>query len=108
MLIAEKKSRPALLRAGIAVVLAAGAAVVLQLSALARVAPEGVAEALWVTGWALVVWSAVSVLSTIVALVRRRGGESALASAVLVGAAVTLLALTAMLHPFVGAAGGTA
>lgn len=102
MLSVEKKPHAALLPAGKAVLLAAVAAVVLQLSAAAA-APEGVAEALWVLGWALAVWSAISaVVAVVLLLARARSGDSALVSVVLVGAAVALLTMTAMLHPFVG------
>jgi hypothetical protein len=106
-------SRPALLPASAALVLAAGAAVLLQLAALLASGPEGAAEPLWVLGWALAAWAAITAAVAAVELARRHGRRSpgvlprGLPGSAMVGAAVALLAITVWLHPFAGVGGGT-
>lgn len=109
MLTAEKP-HAALVPAGIGAGTAAAAAVVLQASALAVTAPEGVAEALWVLGWAFAAWSVLALISAVALLARRRErpATSIGASTALVGAAAVLLAVTAWLHPFMGSGWGAA
>ncbi|WP_347755709.1 hypothetical protein [Agrococcus sp. ProA11] len=96
--------------ASVAAAMAAGAAVLLQLSALASAGPAGVTEALWVLGWAIAFWSVLSMATAIVLLARprERPASSTGASAALVGAAALLLVVSAWLHPFVGSGWGIA
>ncbi|WP_405219259.1 hypothetical protein [Agrococcus sp. Ld7] len=109
MLTAEKP-HAAFVPASVAAGAAAGATVLLQLSALASAGPDGIAEALWVLGWAIAVWAVLSMVSAIVLLARRRErpASSTGSSAALVGAAALLLVVSAWLHPFVGAGWGIA
>lgn len=94
--------------ASVAAATAAGAAVLLQLSAITASATAGVAEALWVLGWSFAVWSVLSMASAIVRLLQRseRPASSMGASAALVGAAAVLLVVSAWLHPFIGGGWG--
>lgn len=107
MLTAEKP-HPAFVPAATATATAAAAAVLLQISALAALAPEGVAEALWVLGWSFAAWAALAGVAAVVMLCRRSDGPvtSTGAAVALLGAAVLLLAITAWLHPFAGSGGG--
>lgn len=109
MLTAERP-HAAFVPASVAAGAAAGAAVVLQASALAATAPSGIAEALWVLGWALAAWAVLSSVSAVVLLARRRErpASSTGASVALIGAAAMLLAVSAWLHPFVGTGWGLA
>lgn len=108
MLTAEKQ-HAALVPAGIAAALAAGAAALLQSVALATHAADGVAEALWLLGWGLACCAAIATAAAVAMLWRHRAQPHGfpLASTALVAAAVALLALTAWLHPFVGSGSGT-
>lgn len=104
MLTAERP-HAAFVPASVAAGAAAGAAVMLQISALATTAPTGIAEAVQVLGWALAAWAVLSMVSAIVLLGRRRErpASSTGSSAALIGAAAMLLAVSAWLHPFIGA-----
>lgn len=104
-----ERHHEALVPSWIAAAAAACAAALLQAASLAVRAPEGVAEALWLLGWAFAVWAAIAVAVSVVLLWRRRARPAgpSRASAALVTAALLLLATSAWLHPLVGSGSGT-
>jgi len=103
-----ERSHAATVPALIAFAAAALALCFLQLAAGAVAPIDGLAEALWITGWVMVVWAVFAGVGAWV-LLRRHGrlsSRSAQLSVALVVATVGLLALIALLHPPIGAGSG--
>lgn len=108
-MVTAEQQHAALVPAWIAAVGAALAAVLLPLASLAMGGPDGAAELLWLAGWTCATWSAVAAVGAVVVLVRGRREQPAAgagASVALIGAAIALLAVTSLLHPFAGSGGG--
>lgn len=102
-----ERSHPAAVPAVIAFAAAALALCVLQLAAGPFAPLDGLVEALWITGWVLVVWAIVVAVGAGVLLWQQGGlrARAARMSAGLVVATVGLLALVVLLFPPVGAGG---
>lgn len=86
---------------------AAVGACLLQLAA-ATAAMDGLTEALWISGWVVVVWAGIAAVAAGALLWRRRGlsTRSAQASIALVAGTVATLALVWLLFPPIGSGGG--